>query len=644
MAASIEGWALFRWFNAREAAEVGATLADEFPLTVQTGAALAHGKAAQGRKHGDALQAFLRQAVEKIHALNMNFYKRARLANAFRWRLLEKGVDAETALEATQTLVLHLTAESKASLAGGAATPTVAAEPSQSGSARSRLAQAEAAFARGAYAEAVGSYQDFIELKPPRADVLNRLGTALYRLGRYQEAEEQFRRAIRKDPNHSEAHGNLGAAHLSRGLFAEAENSLRRALKIKPNHLEQRANLGVTLMYLNRLRDSQAQFEKVLRVSPRHAEALYGMGLLARMEGHFDEAAAFFDRALEVDQTMARAWTASAGLRKLKVSDRDWLERGEKFASSGNIAALDAAGVRFAIGKYHDDVGEYEAAFKNYERANELLKSVSPPYDRDARARMVDDLIRVYSRETIARTASGASDSRKPVFVVGMMRSGTSLTEQILASHPAIAGAGELYFWSDVMRRHESQVRREVLGGPIRQKLATDYLGALSGYSADAARVVDKAPPNSDYLGVIHSVFPNARIIYMQRDPIDTCLSCYFQPFPATLSFSTDLSDLAHYYREHQRLIAHWQAVLPPGTILNVPYEELVADQEGWTRRMIDFLGLDWDERCLSFHNTQRPVGTASFWQVRQKIYRDSVQRWRHYRKFIAPLLDLKES
>jgi len=157
-----------------------------------------------------------------------------------------------------------------------------------------------------------------------------------------------------------------------------------------------------------------------------------------------------------------------------------------------------------------------------------------------------------------------------------------------------------------------------------------------------ALRVVDKAPVNADHLGLIHGVFPNARIIYMQRDPIDTCLSCYFQKFVLSMNFTLDLSDLADHYREHRRLMAHWRSVLPPGTILDVPYEELVADQEGWSRKILNFLDLGWDERVLDFHNTKRSVVTASFWQVRQRIYNDSVHRWRHYEKFIRPLLDLK--
>ena len=193
------------------------------------------------------------------------------------------------------------------------------------------------------------------------------------------------------------------------------------------------------------------------------------------------------------------------------------------------------------------------------------------------------------------------------------------------------------------MRVHEALIRRGELGEPIRKKLAEAYLRALARHSVDALRIVDKAPVNSDYLGVIHSVFPNARIIYMRRDPIDTCLSCYFQQFSPAMNFTMDLSDLVHYYREHRRLIAHWRAVLPPGTILDVPYAELVADQEGWSRKILDFVGLEWDERCLDFHKTKRPVVTASCWQVRQRIYNDSVERWRNYEKFTSPLLGLRD-
>jgi hypothetical protein len=181
------------------------------------------------------------------------------------------------------------------------------------------------------------------------------------------------------------------------------------------------------------------------------------------------------------------------------------------------------------------------------------------------------------------------------------------------------------------------------LGESARPKVAEEYLGILDRLSANASRVIDKTPVNSDFLGLIYSVFPNARVIYMQRDPIDTCLSCYFQQFLTGLNFTFDLSDLVHYYREHQRIMAHWRAVLPSGFILDVPYEDLVADPETWSRKMLDFVGLEWEPRVLDFHTTQRVVTTASAWQVRQKVYKSSVARWRNYEKFIGPLNALQK-
>jgi hypothetical protein len=293
------------------------------------------------------------------------------------------------------------------------------------------------------------------------------------------------------------------------------------------------------------------------------------------------------------------------------------------------------------MGKYCDDVNDFEQAFANFKRGNELMKTASEDYDREERSHTVDQLIRVYSRDAISKIGAAGSSSAKPVFVVGMPRSGTSLAEQIIAAHPAAYGAGELLFWATLITK-DTGLTQDIFSEPTRLKVAEEYLRILESHSASAARVVDKAPVNSDFLGLIYSVFPNARVIYMQRDPIDTCLSCYFQQFLTGLNFTFDLSDIAHYYREHQRIIAHWRAVLPPGFILDIPYEELVVDQEAWSRKMLEFIGLEWDARCLEFHTNERAVVTASAWQVRQKIYKSSVTRWRNYKKFIGPLKTLE--
>jgi tetratricopeptide (TPR) repeat protein len=405
---------------------------------------------------------------------------------------------------------------------------------------------------------------------------------------------------------------------------------------LRPTLVEARIELGLTLTSLGRLRDARAYFAKVLKTAPRSVQALHGMGQIATLEGRFEEADATFKRIIELDPKMPKAWAALARTHKMTRADSEWAERAEEIAASG-IAPSEEADLRFALGKYCDDVDEFDRAFQNFKRGNELLKAGAAVYDRKRQSRLIDDLIRGYSREAISKLAGTGSSSSKPVFVVGMPRSGTSLAERIIASHPRAYGAGELFFWETLILR-DAGITRAVMSESARSKVADQYLRILEGHSADALRVVDKAPVNSHFLGIIYSVFPNARVIYMQRNPIDTCLSCYFQRFLTALNFTFDLSDLVHYYGEHQRIMAHWRAVLPREFVLDVPYEALVGDQEAWTRKMLDFIGLEWDPRCLDFHSNKRPVATASAWQVRQKIYRNSVERWRHYEKFIGPL------
>jgi hypothetical protein len=271
-----------------------------------------------------------------------------------------------------------------------------------------------------------------------------------------------------------------------------------------------------------------------------------------------------------------------------------------------------------------------------------MLRTVAPRYDRKHRDEFIEKMIHTYSKDVIAAVGEGGSTSDRPVFVLGMPRSGTSLAEQILASHPSIFGAGELDFWSASASAHESEVREGLLDQATRNKLAQDYLRVLQTRAGDELRVIDKTLISSDYIGVIYSVFPNARFIYMERDPIDVCLSCYFQQFVANMSFTMDLSDLAHYYKGHCELFKHWQSILPAQSILVVPYAELVRDQEGWTRKMLDFIGLEWSDRCLSFHETERAVVTASTWQVRQRIYTGSVGRSQAYKKYLGPLKALR--
>jgi tetratricopeptide (TPR) repeat protein len=635
---------LFKWLDARDATAIGNALADDLELRTES--------ASSGKQHNDAgvdpsakdLRRFLPRFFQRVDRealpLRLNVFQRAKLANTFKWRLLEKGLAQDLVDELTQALVQRLNPTPGAAVKAGK--PVVHAPRRVSGEVQTLLAKGDACMARGAWTEAVVYYEDLVSIDPRHAIARNNLGAAFCSLGRYADAEDQLRRAIGIDTRMPDAYNNLGIVLRWCGRAIESEQPLRRALKLKPTYVDAQVNLAGTLMLLNRWREAKGLLEKALRSAPRNVAALVALGGIAGPEGRLGEAETLFRHAAEIDPRSPGAWAELARVRKMTPADAEWAKRAEEIASGG-LAPHDEANIRYAIGKYHDDVGDFARAFRSYRRANELQKMAADPYDRPAHERFVDDMKRIYSREALAQARAGASDSRRPVFVVGMPRSGTSLVEHIIASHPAATGAGELPFWSDAMRRHERAIRQGLLDEALRGKLSGAYLRLLAQHSQDAERIVDKATFNSEYLGVIHSVFPNARFIYLERDPIDVCLSAYFQQLSREMNFAMDLSDLAHYYREHQRLVAHWRSVLPPGALLEVPYAQLIADQERWTRTILDFLGLDWNERCLDFTGTERVVLTSSFWQVRQKIYKTSVGRWHNYRKFIGPLAQLRD-
>jgi tetratricopeptide (TPR) repeat protein len=631
---------LDRFINSREAVDIGAALADQYTRCIAQCATMPDAGKKSKNVQDEALQEILRRADEEVRPRRLNFYKRAKFANSFQWRSIENGVDKDTAEQITQILIVHLAVNGSGLAQEGTAR---AATPDRSTrvSAQHLLTRGNQCTAQGAYTDAIGWYQDSIEFDPRNIAAHNNLGAALLKMGRTGEAERHFREALRIAPAFPDAYSNLGNLLRWRGRTLESESSLRRALRLNPRLVEARINLGLTLVFMSRTREAKSQLKKALKIAPRNADALYALAFVAKTEGRFDDADSYYKRALEVNPKMSAAWAALVGLRNMTAADSAWLDRAEDAAGRA-IAPLDETELRFAMGKYCDDVGDFDRAFKNFKRANDLWRSMAEPYDREARTQFVDDLIRLYRREAFTPKDEATFATARPVFVVGMPRSGTSLIEQIIASHPSAKGAGELDYWSDAMRTHAAAILNGRLDESVRRKIGEGYLRVLDSHSSDALKIVDKAPVNSDHLGLIHSVFPNARIIYMRRDPMDTCVSCYFQQFSLAMTHTMDLSALAHYYREHHRLMTHWRDVLPPGTILDIPYEQLVVDQEEWTRRTIKFLGLDWNERCLKFDETDRPVVTSSFWQVRQKIYGNSVRRWRNYERFLGPLQELQ--
>ena len=628
------------WFNAREAVDVGASLAESL-LRGATPARKNVQHASVDR--GAEMQQALLRAVRAAPPLKLNLFKRAKLLESFKSRLTDQGIDPQRADELTHLLLLQLSGTNVPQPTAGAAAAT---RPAGGNRERKRieplLKAIEGELAAGRSAQAIEQLEEILAIDPDHALAHVHLGDALSRLGRYGPAEQALRRAVQLDPKRADAHLRLGLLLQWRGDFLGSETTLRRAAKLEPRSANALSALGHTLNSLDRTQDARECFEKALRLNPRVASALCGLGWLTGTEGRFAEAEALLRKALEADPECIEAQTLLAGQRKMTRDDAGWLQTTSRMLERER-PPIEEAKLRFALGKYYDDLGNHRQAFENYRQANDLRKQAAAPYDPAGRTAWVDDVMRVYSTGLVAQHADAASESEVPVFVVGMMRSGTSLVEQIIASHPQAAGAGELQFWGMLAHKHPEFLRHHPPDAAFAGKQAEAYLQQLTRRGGKATRVVDKTPANVDYLGLIHRLFPKARFIYLRRDPVDTCLSCYFQDFSNAAAFSMDLDDLEHYYREHHRLVTHWRSVLPKDVFLEVPYAELVADQEAWSRRILEFIGLDWDPKVLEFDKTERAVLTASNWQVRQKVYASSVGRWKNYQKFIGPLLKLRE-
>jgi tetratricopeptide (TPR) repeat protein len=496
--------------------------------------------------------------------------------------------------------------------------------------------------------EAVASYRCAVAINRDFGMAHANLANALRSLGDLEDAVASFRQAVAIEPHCAEVLRNLGDSLLELGRADEADAAYRRALEIEPDCGEAHSNLGMALMLQNRAAEAEASCRRALEINPQLTGAIVLSAQIHAEEGRFSEAEDLLQRALSIDPDMPEAWAGLVRCRKMTREDEPWAT-GAKRLAERRLPPKREAHLRYALGKYFDDIEDFEQAFWNYERANELAKVSHAKFDGPGLAQSVNRITQRYGRDWFEATARHGIGAERPVFIVGMWRSGTTLAEQILTSHPAVFGAGELPFWNSASAIYErsefgepSEFGEDLRGMGLR-KLAGDYLALLEGLSAGAARVIDKMSANFLHLGLIHATLPAARIIHMRRNPIDTCLSVYFQDFASSHPYANDLEDLAHFYSEYVRVMAHWDQMLPEGAILTVPYEKLVEDPEAGTRRMLDFIGLPWDPGCMDFHKTARRVSTASKWQVRQTINKNSIERWRNYEQFVAPLRRLTE-
>jgi tetratricopeptide (TPR) repeat protein len=525
----------------------------------------------------------------------------------------------------------------------------------------------------GQLAEAIAVGEQAVALAPDWVAAHNNLGQAYLAADRAEEATACFERAIVLDPAMALLHYNLGIAHQTRGRDAEAVASYRQALAFTPDLAEAHARLG-NLFYANgSLAEALASFRaaaaaqpdsslglaclatalleerqaaaaeshlrRAIALDPAVADAHVRLGDVLNRSGRFAEAADCFERALALQPRHATAYQGLVSGRTLKEQDRPLLDRMGSLIAAGGLAERDRATLHFAMGKAHDDLGEHEAAMQHFDEANRLeaarLRRAGRSLDLERHAADVARLIGTFSPEFFARHAALGSESELPVLIVGMPRSGTTLVEQILSSHPEIGAGDELTFWGEKASALAEPEATALTPRRARQ-LAAEYLTLLRAIAPEARRVTDKMPQNYLHLGLIHMLFPRARIIHCRRNPIDTALSIYFTHFSLMRDFVFDRGGIVAYYEQYRRLTAHWRRVLPPDRFLEIDYEALVADRESVTRRMIAFCGLDWNDACLSSERNERLITTASMWQARQPVYKSSVERWRRYEPWLG--------
>jgi len=439
----------------------------------------------------------------------------------------------------------------------------------------------------------------------------------------------------------------LGLVLHAMGVPDKAVKHLESAVSLQPGFVDTYKILGVTLMKLGRRQEAREVYRKGRSLQPDSIDLMVCEADLLEQEGEFDAALEqilpLMDRGVE----HPGVGLVFAHLCRHFQCCPEAVNYLEGLLKKSELSESNREEIHFALGKLYDTEGDYDSAFAHFRKANEIRPNRFNP-QRHAATFTV--LMEVFSAEFLAGKPRATIHSERPLFIVGMPRSGTSLVEQILASHPAVYGAGELGEMGGLVGelaagRYGKRGYPDCFRGltqKVLDRLAKKYLDRLEQLAPEAQCVTDKMPQNYQHLGLISMLFPGVRIIHCTRDPRDTCLSIYFQHFFENITFANNLEHLGRYYRQYERLMRHWQRVLDL-PILEVPYESLVEDPEKWSRRLIEFTGLPWDERCLDFYKTRRTVATSSYDQVRRPIYKSSVGRWRHYKNYISPLIEALE-
>jgi len=531
----------------------------------------------------------------------------------------------------------------------------------------------------GRSAEAVSLLRRAVSKQPDQADYHRGLGLALVAVGQLREAVGAYQEALRLRPQWFAAYLNLGHAYRQSGRLEDAMQAYKEALRIDANTIEPYLGLAEAQRLLGDYQGAHETLQRALHAWPNNADVHLGFSILARDQGEYIEALRHYDRALAINpgnarthyyraialQELGRVEEARSGFRDALACDPNYVDayRGlvgnQRYTErSAEIEAMerlwervDIAGaariqLAFALGKVSEDLGQYDDAFRYFAAGNRLKRDTFQ-YDIAQHEDYVDRVIEVFNSEFFAARGDWGSPDATPIVICGMPRSGTTLVEQILASHPQVAGAGEVSDLQEAVWRTVPALTQTNFPEGASAIDRTDfahigeaYVARLRARHARGVRhVTDKLPSNIQFLGMLRVMLPRARVIHCRRNALDTCWSIYKTYFAGHQPFAYNLAELGRYYRSYERLMSHWAAVLP-GDLLEFDYEAVVEDQEAATRRLLEYCGLPWDPQCLKFHKTDRTVTTASLSQVRRPLYAGSIGVGEKYADHLGPLME----
>jgi len=490
--------------------------------------------------------------------------------------------------------------------------------------------------------EAIKAYQKALSIQAGDVITIIKLANVFHAAQRWPESIPPYERALALQPTNALVHRNLGASYQKLGQLQKAILCFEQALSLHPDYTEARIRRSEVLRDLGRAEEALVQLERVIELEPDEAEAHISLALTLRQLGRTELAIERLEQLLTTRPDFGLLYHHIALMKPKK----DLIRVVEKLIGNRELPNSDAQYCHFALGNLYSESKSPDQAFNHFLTANTLYRETFTYHPKE-NTQHINRLVNVYSKRFYHRQRHLGSTSQLPVFILGMPRSGSTLVEQIISSHPEAHGAGELGALPGVKLAIANQLKHansypecmSLIDEKMAEEYAARYLQELTSYCPAAKRITDKLPGNFLCIGLIKILLPNARIIHCQRNPLDNCISLFFHCLE-NHKFSFELTELGQYYLDYQRLMSHWESLFP-GEILNLRYEELVMDQERVSKQLIDFLGLEWDEKCLDFHNNERDVRTSSNIQVRQPMYKNSIDRWKPYERQLQPLIEV---